>query len=454
MDPSFPLSNDGLAFSPTGNHIGGHGAPPPGARVGKQKWRVLGPPGAPDDVTFDPSRYLDLFVLETREHLAAARRLVPEVKDLPGEDPRVHALFRHLHSVKGMSACMGFEAMVDLADAGEQLLATARDRGRRVGAKREAVLRDVLETLGRLLDEARLGEVPVRGGEVEPDPRFRQVAGETPTLELTLDLRADLPLPGARAEMLLGRLRRMGRILSCDPPEPELRRGTRARPIRVRLETPLPASRLAQDLGRLDDLDRFGVAPTSRFESLAERASAAALDAARRAGRSVRVVIVGGNVEVDPRLARAMWEPLVHLARNAADHGIEPEGTRLSRRKPAEGLVTFRAEREGDTLRISVEDDGAGFDAAALRHAAIERHLVPADRGAALSGQAAYALAVLPGITTRSRPAGVSGRGVGLDVVARTVDELGGRLAIRSRPGVGSAVEMEFPASLRRGDAR
>jgi two-component system chemotaxis sensor kinase CheA len=393
-------------------------------------------------VTFDPSRYLDLFVLETREHLAAARGLVPEVKNLRGEDPRVHALFRHLHSVKGMSACMGFEAMVELADAAEQVLSTARDRGRRVGAQREAVLRDVLDTLGRLLDEARVGEVPVRGGEVERDPRFLRADREAPTLDLTLDLRTDLPLPGARAEMLLGRLRRLGRIVRCEPPEPEIRRGAAEGPIRIRLETRLSARRLAQDLGRLDDLERFGVVPTSRFEGLAERAAAAAADAAKRSGRSVRLATVGTDVEIDPRLLRALWEPLVHLARNAVDHGIEAEAGRLAAGKPAEGLVTFRAERRSDVLRISVEDDGAGFDVRALRLAA-------ADDRASL-----VALATLPGVTTRPGSGGVSGRGVGLDAVAHAVERLGGRLEIRSRPGKGATVEMEFPVPLRRGDAR
>jgi chemotaxis protein histidine kinase CheA len=283
-------------------------------------------------VTFDASRYLDLFALEAREHLAAARRLIPGAPGLTRDDPRFGTLFRHLHTLRGMAACMGFEALSETANAGENVLDGARELGRPLDARRVEALRGVLDSYAGLLEDT----IALRGGA----PR-------------------NLP---------------------------------------------------------------------STFSSLADRVAAGAADAARRLDRRVEVRVSGSSVELAPELSRALWEPLLHLVRNAVDHGIEPPLERAAAGKPAAGVVTLEAERATAAIRLAVEDDGRGMESAAAE----ARHAT--------------------GGAGRSRPSPVSGRGVGLEIVRASVSDLGGTVSIRTGPGTGTRVEIEIP--IRRGGAR
>ena len=119
--------------------------------------------------------------------------------------------------------------------------------------------------------------------------------------------------------------------------------------------------------------------------------------------------------------------------RNAADHGLEDPDTRLRAGKAARGKLTVSARRERDKVIVEVQDDGRGMDAAALRRKAVKSAALIAEQAEALSDDAAYELAFLPGVSTRDDATEVSGRGVGLDAVQRKVESLGGKVSIRSR---------------------
>ncbi len=282
-------------------------------------------------MTFDASRYLDLFALEAREHLAAARRLLPAAEGLTRDDPRFRKLFRHLHTLRGMAACMGFDTLSETANAGENVLDAARDLQRPLDARRVEALSGVLDSFSRLLEDT------------------------------------------------------------------------------------------------IADRGCASVDEGSTFRSLADRVTAGAVDAARRLGRRVEFRVSGTEIDLGPTLSRALWEPLVHLVRNAVDHGIEPPSERLAAGKAPEGVLSLSAEHGEDALRIVVEDDGRGLAAEAAR------------------GRIAASAAARGG-------GSISGRGVGLDAVRASVAELGGSVSIRSGPGRGTRVEIELP--IRRGGAR
>jgi len=179
-----------------------------------------------------------------------------------------------------------------------------------------------------------------------------------------------------------------------------------------------------------------------------ERLPRAARDVARKLGKQVEVEVAGAEIELDRAILEELSDPLLHLLRNAADHGIELPHLRLLAGKPATGRISVRARRERDRVILEVADDGKGMDPARLRAAAVARGALTAEGAAALGDREALLLACLPGVSTAETVTDVSGRGVGLDAVKRTVEAVGGALEIDSAPGQGSRVTLRLPLTV------
>ncbi|HEX8145831.1 MAG TPA: ATP-binding protein [Pyrinomonadaceae bacterium] len=176
------------------------------------------------------------------------------------------------------------------------------------------------------------------------------------------------------------------------------------------------------------------------------RAARAGRAAAREAGRRVEFEVAGGDARLDRSLAERVADPLLHLVRNAVDHGVETEAERLAAGKNAEGRVRIEADSEGGLVVLRVSDDGRGVDVEAVGRAAASAGLVAP--GAALTEAHALRLIFRPGFSTAGRASLVSGRGVGLDVVERAVEEAGGEVRVRSVRGRGTTFELRLPTAL------
>ncbi|WOJ88490.1 chemotaxis protein CheA [Methylocapsa polymorpha] len=163
-------------------------------------------------------------------------------------------------------------------------------------------------------------------------------------------------------------------------------------------------------------------------------------------GKLVRLVTEGENTEVDKTVIERLADPLTHMIRNAIDHGLEKPETRAAAGKPEEGLVHLSAAHRSGRIVIEVSDDGAGIDRARVKTLAASKGLIPAD--ASLSDDEIDNLIFLPGFSTASTVSDISGRGVGMDVVRRSIQALGGRISIASRPGQGSTFTMSLPLTL------
>ncbi|RIX98833.1 chemotaxis protein CheA [Aureimonas flava] len=169
-------------------------------------------------------------------------------------------------------------------------------------------------------------------------------------------------------------------------------------------------------------------------------------EVAERTGKSVRLVTEGEYTEVDKTVIERLSDPLTHMIRNAIDHGLEsPEG-RAAAGKPAEGVVRVAAMHRSGRIVIEISDDGAGINRKAVFDIAVSKGLVPAD--AQLSDDELDNLVFLPGFSTKKEVSELSGRGVGMDVVKRSIQALGGRVSITSRPGKGSLFSMSLPLTL------
>jgi two-component system chemotaxis sensor kinase CheA len=169
-------------------------------------------------------------------------------------------------------------------------------------------------------------------------------------------------------------------------------------------------------------------------------------DIAESTGKKIALRMSGEETELDKGVLERMSDPLTHLIRNAADHGLEEPETRLSCGKPEEGLITLRAFHQGGSVVVEVSDDGRGLNTPRIREKAVERGLIAAD--ASLSDEQIQLLIFEPGFSTRDQVSDLSGRGVGMDVVKRNVDSLNGVVTILSQPGAGSTVRIRLPLTL------
>jgi two-component system chemotaxis sensor kinase CheA len=171
-------------------------------------------------------------------------------------------------------------------------------------------------------------------------------------------------------------------------------------------------------------------------------------DLARSLGKEVRLVLDGEGIELDKTILEQIGDPLVHVIRNAVDHGIEPPEERRAKGKDRCGQVTLRAHHEAGGVAIEIADDGRGLDAAALKRKALEKGLLTPEAAAGMPDEAAFQLVFLPGLTTAAKLTDVSGRGVGMDVVRSNVRNLQGTIEIRSKLGEGAAFLLRLPTSL------
>ncbi len=212
-----------------------------------------------------------------------------------------------------------------------------------------------------------------------------------------------------------------------------------------------PSSGLAASLEDLEQLTREiqdGVMAirAQQVKAVFQRMPRLMREVAGATGKQVRLVTEGEATEVDRTVIERLADPLTHMIRNAVDHGIETPDERIAAGKSVEGVITLSARHRGGRIVIEVTDDGRGIDRRGVLQIAVSKGLVAAD--ANLGDEAIDELIFLPGFSTAGAVSDISGRGVGMDVVRRSVQALGGRIGIASRPGEGSTITLSLPLTL------
>jgi two-component system chemotaxis sensor kinase CheA len=310
--------------------------------------------------------------------------------------------------------------------------------GRIPGRRLVAVLEtgEPVERLERALSQiSDLGPVALRDVEGAPEPAPAAPAREAATeMARTVRVRTEI-LDGfvdAVGELLLAtaRIRELGRLVPED--------GRRAHDEGV--------DRLHGIVKELHD--RVMAVRMTPLQVVTERLPRAARDVARKLGRQIEVEVRGADIELDRAILEELSDPLLHLLRNAVDHGIEPPHLRLLAGKPATGRIGVLARRERAFVILEISDDGKGMDPARLRQAAVARGAVTAEEAERLTDREALQLAALPSVSTAPEVTDVSGRGVGLDAVKRTVEAVGGALEVESAPGVGTRISLRLPLTV------
>lgn len=210
--------------------------------------------------------------------------------------------------------------------------------------------------------------------------------------------------------------------------------------------------RLSSGLDRMDrvvgELQRRALdLRTAPLLRVVEQLPRVAREVAQRAAKRVEVELRGAELELDRAILDRLGDPLVHLIRNAVDHGIEPPDRRAVAGKPEVGRIVIEARRERDTVRISVSDDGAGIDLDAVRRKAVAAGMVLPDLAEDLPPEEVAVLVFRPGLSTAESVSQVSGRGVGMDAVKVTIESLGGHVELATQRGAGTTTTLVVPTS-------
>jgi two-component system chemotaxis sensor kinase CheA len=224
---------------------------------------------------------------------------------------------------------------------------------------------------------------------------------------------------------------------------------SRLRALSARLDQP-ELSDLVDEVERLtrELHGRVVAARMTPLSLLAERLPRVVRDLARQQGKSVDFSMVGMDIELDRAILDELQAPLVHMVRNAVDHGHEGDEARAARGVSPTMRLVLRAARDRDRVLLTLEDDGRGMDPTALKDKALAKGLIDKARADALSDEQALELVCLPGFSTAEQVSETSGRGVGMDVVKSSLEKLGGALRLASRPGQGTTITLQLPLTV------
>ncbi|HSG39861.1 MAG TPA: chemotaxis protein CheW [Thermoanaerobaculia bacterium] len=362
------------------------------------------------------------FFAEAEEQLFLMEEAALALEDRPEDAELGATLFRIVHTLKGTASSLGFDAIAALCHDIEEPLERLRGDGGAAGPERVAFLLESVDTLRAMLREAEAasGKAAPAAGPASRRPR-RTLRVDLDKLDRLLDLTGEIAIAHGRFTAALERRE--------EPRRQELQ------------EIHAGIDRLQGQLQALmTELRLVAVGPLFRQQIRT------AHDLARDRDKLVRLSLEGEDVEVDAALVERLRDPLVHLVRNAVDHGIEPAEERRAGGKDPCGRITLRARHDSGHVVIDVEDDGRGPDRGRLEARAREMGL--AAEPELLADADLYGLVFEPGFSTREDVTGVSGRGVGLDVVRRGADSLQGSVTFTGVPGEGARFTLRLPLTL------
>jgi len=418
----------------------------------------------------DPA-LVQAFLVESTEFLQSMDQDLVLLERTPENEELLNRIFRALHTIKGTAGFFGFHPIVQLGHRAEDVLSALRRHDIHVVPRVMTALLAARDRLGEMLadlgssglksqyaieglvaeleavtktsslengDDSQLERVQNLAAssdrkDKDNDTAIKQVSAVSNTMRV--DVRKLDDLINLTGELILER----NRIVQLAK---EIGSNTNA------VDSPLShtAARLSFITEELQTAAlRTRMVPVetvfSRFPRLVR-------DLSQSLNKDAGLIVRGEDTEIDRTMVELLSDPLVHLVRNALDHGLEPPEERERAGKPRQGTISIQARQEGDHILVSVSDDGAGIDPARILAKAIERKLVTAERAASLTPREILDLIFLPAFSTAEKTTAVSGRGVGMDVVRTNLKRMNGSVELQSRVGHGTTVLMQLPLTL------
>ncbi|MDX1982960.1 MAG: chemotaxis protein CheA [Bryobacteraceae bacterium] len=384
--------------------------------------RRLAPQQGPEIAAREPA--MAEFLGESGDHLEKIEAELLALEACPSNIEPVHAIFRGYHTIKGLAGIAGATAVRDLAHELETVVDQLRNQKLSVSPAVIDVLLKQTDRLRSRLLEAPDAPLPAAAfAAPKPAPRNQETAAvkvETAKLDQLVDLAGEIVIAQA-----------MVRMSPCVAGSED--------------------TKLAAHIARLTQL-------TSQLQRAAlamrvvpvggafQRLSRAFRDLAREAGKDARLETAGEDAELDRNILEQLADPLLHMVRNAVDHGLETPAERVAAGKPAQGVVRLAAAHHSGHIVIEVSDDGRGLNGPAILARARERGLVAPE--AVPGPNELLDLIFLPGFSTAGTVSELSGRGVGMDVVRLRIQQLRGKVEVRSAAGRGTSFLLRLPLTL------
>ena len=439
-------------------------------------------------VDLSEREHLQGFIDESREHMDAIEAALLTVEAEPHNTDRVNDLFRPFHTIKGIAGFLNLRDVNRLTHEVETIL----DMGRRGEMTITAATIDLIFAAIDAL-KTQIGAIAQflaePSGSSVPQPDIRAL------MRLLRMAAAGSPAPVAPSAPVAAQTASSGgTAFKAEPPvaagpsaarneelhDPAMERGESGRgqatDLSIRVDT-TKLDALVDAVGELviaqtmvnlnsnvrlnEKLTRDVSQVTKIVRDVQETAMAMRMvpigpsfqkmkrlvrDVSRKAGKQVELRISGEETELDKNVAQAISDPLVHMVRNSVDHGIEPADARIAAGKNPVGVVHLKAYYQGDCVVMEIADDGRGLDRERILRKARERGIVSPEQQ--LSDDEIHQLIFAPGFSTAEQITDISGRGVGMDVVRRNVEQLRGKIEIENRPGQGATIRVRLPLTL------
>lgn len=451
---------------------------------------------------------LEGFVGEALEHLETIEVNTLVLEDTPEDLEVLNAVFRPFHTIKGVAGFLNLKSINSLAHQLENLLDKARDHELIIdGVAIDLILAgvDLLRNMIRDVRDAMAEQRPLKNFDpttvidrlrtlLAKAEQLRQTNGPVPRLGEVLVERGILSSDAVERTLATQREKRPDRqlgelLVSEGVAEPaQVAEGLKTQRAMAGGRK-MAAQEVKVDTDKLDNLlDMVGelviaqsmvkanpivsgsgdrklladVAQMARITSelqkntmamrmipikqTFQRMARVVRDTAKKQGKQVRLEMEGEWTEIDRNMVEKFYDPLVHMVRNSVDHGLEPPEVRVAAGKPAEGVVVLAAYHKGGNVCIEIRDDGAGLNRARIIEKAKSQGIIDDEEG--MSEEDIYSLVMRPGFSTAAKITDISGRGVGMDVVQRTISDLRGKIQITSQPGQGTAFTISLPLTL------
>ncbi len=439
-------------------------------------------------MALDIKKFTARFVDEARDHLRRLEDGLVALKGNPADQETVNTIFRSAHTIKGSSRMLKLMSINETAHQLEEVLGALRAGGLAFSDDLGHLLQRGTDAIAMLVEQVAEGKDPsppdqalcaellaAAGGGVLPTVEVVPAAEAPPPPTVAAPpppvAAAPPPPPPAQVAVRLKTpdtvrvsmdkldelIKLMGEVVSSharlrqrlvDIREIERGSGAAAGPLRA-FSQELKNDVLDEEL-LMEEL--HGKALVMRMLPLAmvfDSAPRMVRDLARSIGKEVECVVGGTEIELDRQLIDRLGDPIVHLLRNAVDHGVEAPDARERAGKPRFGRISLAARQDAGGVVVEVGDDGGGIPLDAIRDKVVRKGLLSAEQVAAMSEADMVDLIFLPGFSTNAIITDVSGRGVGMDVVKRcVVDELQGTIGVETRPGGGTTFTLRLPLSL------
>lgn len=377
------------------------------------------------------------FVVRACEHLDDADALLLDLEQSPADRETIDAVFRAFHTIKGMAGFLALDAISERSHYYESLLSVARNEDTAVEDGVVEALFAGVDEMRRLIAEATGAEPDITSAAETEDVACESAAAGNGNANGGHSAReGTVRVAEARLDVLLDTIGEL--VIAESMTSAFVREGS-------------DMTMMLSQLERLDKITRElqHMATSLRMVPLKAtfgRMARLVRDLSHKSGKPVEFFTSGEDTELDKAVVDRIQDPLIHALRNAVDHGIEAPKLRKAAGKPIEGRVELRAFHAGGSIHIEVIDDGAGIDAQAVMEKARAKGLIGPDE--VPTREQVLELLFMPGFSTATQVTDVSGRGVGMDVVRRTVEDLRGRIDVRSEPGEGTATEIRLPMTL------